>query len=54
MDFPRDQKDAKLMACALASQADFLITRDRDFQEVQNLGSTIIISVSLFAELMIS
>ena len=34
------------------SDADFFITGDRDFTEVQSLGNTLIISVSLFAELM--
>ncbi len=51
-DFPRDQKDAKFLACAISANADFLITGDRDFTEVQNLGNTLIISVSLFAELV--
>lgn len=52
IDFPRDQKDAKFLECAIASDADFFITGDRDFTEVQSLGNTLIISVSLFAELM--
>ena len=50
IDFPRDQKDAKFIACALSANADFLITGDRDFTEVQSLENTLIISVSLFAE----
>ncbi|MEG3908879.1 putative toxin-antitoxin system toxin component, PIN family [Microcoleus sp. w1-18aA5] len=50
IDFPRDQKDAKFIACALSAHADFLITGDRDFTEVQSLENTLIISVSLFAE----
>jgi len=53
IDFPRDQKDAKFLECAIAANADFLITGDRDFTEVQSLGNTLIISASLFAELMI-
>ena len=47
-DFPRDQKDAKFLSCALASKADFLITGDRDFSEAQALIETTIVSVSLF------
>jgi putative PIN family toxin of toxin-antitoxin system len=47
-DFPRDQKDAKFLSCALASKADFLITGDRDFREAQALIETTIVSVSLF------
>ena len=52
IDFPRDYKDAKFLECAIASDADFFITGDRDFTEVKSLGNTLIISVSLFAELM--
>ncbi|MEG3901830.1 putative toxin-antitoxin system toxin component, PIN family [Microcoleus sp. B4-C5] len=54
IDFPRDQKDAKFIACALSANADFLITGDRDFTEVQSLENTLIISVSLFAELIMN
>jgi predicted nucleic acid-binding protein len=52
IDFPRDQKDAKFLACAIAAEADFLITGDRDFSEVQTLGNTTIISVSSFKQLV--
>ncbi|MEG4116624.1 putative toxin-antitoxin system toxin component, PIN family [Microcoleus sp. N9_B4] len=54
IDFPRDQKDAKFIACALSANADFLITGDRDFTEVQSLGNTLIISVSMFAESIVN
>jgi uncharacterized protein len=54
LDFPRDQKDAKFIACALSANADFLITGDRDFTEVQSLENTLIISVSMFAELIMN
>jgi putative PIN family toxin of toxin-antitoxin system len=53
IDFPRDPKDAKFIALAMASEADFLITGDKDFNEVTELGITVIISVSLFKELFI-
>jgi uncharacterized protein len=54
VDFPRDRKDAKFLACALATDADFLLTGDRDFTEAKNLvGKTRIISVSLFKRLLI-
>jgi uncharacterized protein len=54
VDFPRDRKDAKFLACALATDADFLLTGDRDFTEAENLvGKTRIISVSLFKQLLI-
>ena len=52
IDFPRDVKDAKFLACALAAGADFLITGDRDFTEARRLGRTKIISVSLFNQLV--
>jgi putative PIN family toxin of toxin-antitoxin system len=50
--FPRDAKDAKFLACALAADADFLITGDRDFAESRKLGKTKILSVSQFDELV--
>jgi predicted nucleic acid-binding protein len=47
IDFPRDRKDAKFLACAMAGDADFLITGDSDFSQAQNLVNTTIISVFL-------
>jgi uncharacterized protein len=52
IDFPRDRKDAKFLACAVAEDADFLITGDLDFTEAQTLVKTNIISVSLFKRLV--
>jgi uncharacterized protein len=52
IDFPRDRKDAKFLACAVAADADFLITGDLDFTEAQTLVNTTIISVSLFKSLI--
>ena len=52
VDFPRDRKDAKFLACAIVVDADFLITGDRDFSEAQTLVNTTIISVSSFLDLM--
>lgn len=49
---PRDQKDAKFIACALSSGADFLITGDKDFAEAKKLLSTSIVSVSQFKKLV--
>lgn len=48
IDFPRDRKDAKFLACGIVNNADYFITGDKDFDEVKNLGHTKIISVSLF------
>ncbi len=52
IDFPRDRKDAKFLACAVAADANFLITGDWDFTEAQSLVETTIISVSLFKRLV--
>ncbi len=51
VDFPRDRKDAKFLACALTAGAEFLITGDRDFA-AQKLAATTIISVQQFKKLM--
>lgn len=54
VNFPRDRKDEKFLACAVVSEADFLITGDRDFEEMQALlPNTVIISVAMFKELAI-
>jgi putative PIN family toxin of toxin-antitoxin system len=50
--FPRDQKDAIFLACALTGQADYLITGDRDFTEARKLISTTILSVAQFKRLV--
>ncbi|MBW4678299.1 MAG: putative toxin-antitoxin system toxin component, PIN family [Desmonostoc geniculatum HA4340-LM1] len=52
IDFPRDTKDVKFLACAMAAEADFLITGDSDFNQAQTLLNTTIISVSLFNRLV--
>jgi uncharacterized protein len=51
VDFPRDRKDAKFIACAIAVNTDFLITGDRDFEDVQILENTTILSVRDFKKL---
>ena len=51
VDFPRDRKDAKFLACAIAANTDFLITGDRDFEDVQMLENTTILSVRDFKKL---
>jgi putative PIN family toxin of toxin-antitoxin system len=48
IDFPRDQKDAKFLSCAIASGADFFVTGDRDFSQAQRLLTTTILSVAQF------
>jgi uncharacterized protein len=51
-EFARDRKDAKFLACALVSDAEFLISGDRDFTSAEKLLNTTIISVSLFKKLV--
>jgi len=52
VDFPRDRKDAKFLACAIASNADYLVTGDRDFEEIPDLGITQVVTVSQFLQLI--
>jgi putative PIN family toxin of toxin-antitoxin system len=52
IEFPRDQKDAKFLECSLASNANYLITGDRDFEEAQKMDGTTIISASRFKRLI--
>lgn len=51
-EFPRDQKDAAFLACALSTQANYLITGDKDFLEARQVVDTIIISVGMFKRLV--
>lgn len=48
IEFPRDPKDAKFLACAIVGEADYLITSDKDFTEAHPLTSTTICSVTQF------
>jgi putative PIN family toxin of toxin-antitoxin system len=49
IDFPRDPKDAKFLACAIITQADIFISGDKDFSEAQKLlADTQILSVREF------
>jgi uncharacterized protein len=52
--FPRDPKDAKFLACARQSDADYFITGDRDFNEAPAEFSTIICSVQQFHQQFIT
>lgn len=53
VDFPRDQKDAIFLACALSVKADYLITGDKDFEEAYKAGVTTVINVSEFKRLIV-
>jgi putative PIN family toxin of toxin-antitoxin system len=49
VDFPRDQKDAKFLACAISHRADIFISGDKDFSEANELiKDTQIVSVTEF------
>ncbi len=50
-DFPRDPKDVPFLVAALASDADYLITGDKDLREAQALVPTRIVTVAEFARL---
>ncbi len=52
INFPRDQKDAKFLACAIAGSANFFITGDKDFAEAQKIVDTIIISAYDFERIV--
>ena len=53
IDFPRDQKDAKFLACSIFSNAEYLITGDKDFEDAHKMGVTTVISVAEFKRLVI-
>ena len=53
VDYPRDQKDAKFLACALSVNADYLITVDKDFEDAHKAGVTTVIKVSEFKRLIV-
>lgn len=51
IDFPRDKKDAKFLACVKAVKANYLIIGYRDFSEAQKLIETKIITAKKILEL---
>lgn len=53
VDFPRDQKDAMFLECAIASGAEYLITGDKDFEDAKKIEPTTVISVAKFKRLVI-
>lgn len=53
IDFPRDQKDAKFLSCALTVDAHYFITGDRDFTEASKVVNTTICSVRQFKQLIV-
>jgi putative PIN family toxin of toxin-antitoxin system len=53
VEFPRDIKDTKFLACALSTNANYLITGDKDFEEAYKVGVTTVISVSEFKRIVV-
>ncbi|MGV0026513.1 putative toxin-antitoxin system toxin component, PIN family [Phormidesmis priestleyi] len=51
VDFPIDPDDAMFLACAITSDADFLITGDTDLFQGESLLSTAVITVAGFKDL---
>jgi uncharacterized protein len=51
IDFPRDPKDAKFLECAIAANADYLVTGDRDFEAISDLQNIQIVSASRFLDI---
>ncbi len=54
VDFPRDQKDAKFLACALVANADYFITGDRDFDQPRRMLDTTVLSVAQFKRIVMT
>ena len=52
VDFSRDRKDAPFLACALETNAEYLITGDKDFVEAYKVAKTTVLSVSQFKALI--
>lgn len=52
--FPRDPNDEKFIRCALASNADYFITGDGDFKDIEKIGNTVRISVTEFINRLLS
>jgi uncharacterized protein len=53
IDFQRDPKDVKFLACAIAMRADYLITGDKDFADAEKYLHTVVIPVLKFKQLII-
>jgi putative PIN family toxin of toxin-antitoxin system len=49
IQFPRDPKDAPFLAAAISEAADFLITGDRDLNQLKGTLPTRIVTVAEFA-----
>jgi putative PIN family toxin of toxin-antitoxin system len=52
VEFARDRKDAKFLACAVSASADYLVTGDRDFELAAKVANVTIVSVGTFRRLV--
>ena len=51
VDFPTDPKDAMLLSCAIAADADFIITGDTDLLDADLAINTAVVTVAAFKAL---
>jgi putative PIN family toxin of toxin-antitoxin system len=51
IDFPVDPDDAMFLSCAIAGDADFLITGDSDLFQAESLLNVAVVTVSTFKSL---
>ena len=49
----RDEKDRKHLHCALAGEADYLITRDKDLLTLEKIGSCAILVPEAFLAVVV-
>jgi uncharacterized protein len=52
LEFPRDQQDVKFLVCAIAADAKYLLTGDKDFQDARQFEQITIISPTMFLKLV--
>jgi len=52
IEFTRDPKDAPILAAAIATSANYLVTGDRDLLQAQSLVSTQIATVAVMAQIL--
>jgi putative PIN family toxin of toxin-antitoxin system len=50
--YARDPKDDKFVACALAGEAEYVITADRDLLVLESLGSLLVITPEQFIAML--
>jgi len=51
VDFPTDPKDAMFLSCAIAADADFIVTGDTDLLDADLAINTAVVTVAAFKAL---